>query len=585
MTRILRAAAAFSVLAGCAAPPAPPSQVRPEIIGEVERALARKPEAPPPALDQALLPPLRIELPAVDRRALEPRFDLSVSNAPAQQVFLSLVTGTRYNMLVHPSVTGAISIQLKDVTLEEALEAIRELYGFEYEKQGSRILVRPAGLQTRVYGVNYLTGQRRGTSDVRVQSGSVSDVAPAAAPGTPGAVPGAAGTAGGFPGAAPGQLPGMARALETSRVQTQQTSDFWADLTRALEAIIGREGGRGVIVTPHSGVVVVRAMPQEQRAVEQYLRETRLAVERQVMLEAKIIEVTLADEYQAGINWAAFRNSGPNIAIGQSAAAAGTTQLTTRGAGVPLTAGNQAVDTAARLAVTTALAGANPAAAIFGIALQTSNFAALLQFLETQGSVQVLSSPRIAVLNNHKAVLKVGTDEFFVTNVSTVTTTTGTATQQTPTVTVAPFFSGIVLDVTPQIAEGGSIMLHVRPSVSEVTESRRVVDLGGTLPSINLPLAKSQVSETDTIVRVADGNIVAIGGLMNVDVRDSRGGLPGSPDMLRNARLQARKKELVILLKPTVIWGDRDWEADLREAGERLRGFYPPREERGAGRP
>ncbi|MEW5862122.1 MAG: secretin N-terminal domain-containing protein [Pseudomonadota bacterium] len=568
-------------LAGCAMPPAPPSQVSPEILGEVQKAGARKPQPPASALDEALLPPLRMELPAVAGRPLEPRFDLSVSNAPAQQVFLSLATGTRYNMLVHPSVSGTISIQLKDVTLEEALEAIRELYGYEYEKQGSRIVVRPAGLQTRVYRVNYLTGQRRGTSDVRVQSGSVSDVAagvaPGAVPGAPGAAP-----AGGFPGAAPGLAPGIARALETSRVQTQQTSDFWAGLTKALEAIVGTEGGRGVVVTPHSGVVVVRAMPQELRAVEQYLRETRLAVERQVMLEAKIIEVTLADEYQAGINWAAFRNSGPNIALGQSSSATGTTQLATRGSTTPLAAGNQAVDTAARIAATagSALAAANPATAIFGIALQTSNFAALLQFLQTQGSVQVLSSPRIAVLNNQKAVLKVGTDEFFVTNVSTTTTTTGTATQQTPSVTVAPFFSGIVLDVTPQIAEGGAIMLHVRPSVSEVTESRRVVDLGGTLPSINLPLAKSQVSETDTIVRATDGNIVAIGGLMSLDVRDSRGGLPGGPDPLRNANRQTRKKELVILIKPTVIWGDRDWEADLRETGERLRGFYPPREER-----
>ena len=89
----------------------------------------------------------------------------------------------------------------------------------------------------------------------------------------------------------------------------------------------------------------------------------------------------------------------------------------------------------------------NPASAVFGLAFQTTNFAALLQFLESQGNVQVLSSPRIATLNNQKAVLKVGTDEFFVTNVSTVTTTTGATTQQTPTVTVAPFFSGILLDV------------------------------------------------------------------------------------------------------------------------------------------
>jgi MSHA biogenesis protein MshL len=191
----------------------------------------------------------------------------------------------------------------------------------------------------------------------------------------------------------------------------------------------------------------------------------------------------------------------------------------------------------------------------------------------------VLSSPRVATINNQKAILKVGTDQFFVTNVSTVTTTTAVGTQQTPTVTVAPFFSGIVLDVTPQIDDTGNIMLHVHPSVSEVTEDQRVVNLGGSIPSITLPLAKSTISETDTIVRVSDGNIVAIGGLMSVDVRDNRGGLPGfgeSATFLRNTNVVSKKKELVILLRPTIILNDSNWEQDVRDTQERFRNLYPP---------
>jgi MSHA biogenesis protein MshL len=231
------------------------------------------------------------------------------------------------------------------------------------------------------------------------------------------------------------------------------------------------------------------------------------------------------------------------------------------------------------IAAGTAASAANPASALFGLALQTSNFAALLQFLETQGSVQVLSSPRVATLNNQKAVLKVGTDEFFVTNVSTVTTFTGVTSQQSPTVTVAPFFSGILLDVTPRIDENENIMLHIHPSISEVTESPRVVSLGGSIPSITLPLAKSTVSETDSIVRATNGNIVAIGGLMSVDTRDNRGGIPGVDiAILRNTDRQAVKKELVILLKPTVLQDDRGADQDLRDTEERLRNFYAPRE-------
>jgi len=560
-------------LAGCALPPAPPNKIEPQISRELEKAGERKPMAPLASIDEALLPPLKIEMPSVRGQPIEARFDLSVSSAPAQQVFMSLVHGTRYSMLLHPGVGGTLSVNLKDVTVREALDSLRELYGYEYSIDGARITVQPAGMQSRIYRVNYLTGLRRGSTDVRVQSGSVTDTS-----GSSGA-PQPTSTSSTTPGALPGGATPVTRSLDSSRISTTQTSDFWTELRTALTAIVGTADGRGVVVSPHSGVIVVRAMPSELRAVEHYLRETRIAIERQVMLEAKIIEVTLSAGFQAGINWAAFRNSGPNITIGQAGSAGSGTQLTARGSPFSLIGGGQAVDTAERIATIagSTLAATNPAAALFGIALQTSNFAALLQFLESHGDVQVLSSPRVATLNNQKAVLKVGTDEFFVTNVSTVTTTTGTTTQQTPTVTVAPFFSGIVLDVTPQIDQAGSIMLHVHPSVSEVTESQRVVNLGGTIPSITLPLARSTISETDTIVRVSDGNIVAIGGLMSVDVRDFRGGIPGVGDPARNANRQSRKKELVILLKPTILQGDRDWEQSARESAERLQDMYRAR--------
>jgi MSHA biogenesis protein MshL len=333
-------------------------------------------------------------------------------------------------------------------------------------------------------------------------------------------------------------------------------------------------------MTPHAGVIVVRAMPDELRGVEQFLRETRISVERQVMLEAKIVEVTLSEAYQAGINWAVFRSN--TLAVGQLSTGRGATQLTARGSPFPLVGGGETVDVAGRaiLAAGTTASSANPASSVFGLAFQTANFGALLQFLESQGHVQVLSSPRVATINNQKAVLKVGTDEFFVTNVSTVSQAVGTNTVQTPTVTVAPFFSGILLDVTPRIDEDGNIMLHIHPSVSQVSESRRVIDLGGSVPSITLPLAKSTVSETDTIVRVPDGNIVAIGGLMSVEVRDNRSGIPGLDiDALRNTDRTTVKKELVILLKPTVIGDDKDWQQAVRDSQDRLRTYYP-REER-----
>ena len=567
MKRAAALACAASLASACSWPDRPQS-LHPEISSELARTAERKPPARSESLESALLPPMQLGMPSAPGLELESRFDLTVTNAPASQVFMSIVAGTRYSMLVHPAVSGAISVNLKDVTVEEALSAIRDLYGYDYKVEGTRIFVQAAGLQTRIFQVSYLTSQRRGMTEVRVQSGAVTDTA--AGPTTTG------GTT--TTGAS------TSRSLESARVRTEQQTDFWVDLRTALVAIIGPEPGRSVVVSPQSGVVVVRALPAEMRAVENYLAATRISIERQVMLEAKIVEVTLSETYRAGINWAIFHNSGSGNAIaGQLTTGTAAAALAARGAAI--SGDNIIANTAGRsiAAGAATVARENPAGAVFGLALQTSSFAALLTFLESQGDVQVLSSPRLATINNQKAVLKVGTDEFFVTNVSTTSTTSGVSTVNTPTVTVQPFFSGIVLDVTPQIDVGGNIILHIHPSVSEVTESTRIINLGTNIDEIRLPLARSQVNETDTIVRVADGNIVAIGGLMSVDVRDFRGGIPGIPEggaagaLLRNANRQSTKKELVILLKPTVIQSDRDWERDLIETRGRLDALHQQR--------
>ena len=570
MSRAARLLLALA-LAGCAVPPPYKADVDPRLLREVNTAQPAKSESLPPAVESALLPPPRMEMPSARGEPIDQRFDLSVANAPAQQVFSSLVVGTRYSMLLQPGITGTITVNLKDVTLREALDTIRELYGYDFRFEGTRIYVRSAGLQTRVFQVNYMLGQRRGTSDVRVQSSAVSDVAAAS-----NAQPGTAATP-----LSPGTPFTASRALESARVSTRQENDFWADLRTALTAIVGGGEGRQVVITPQAGVVLVRAMPAELGAVENYLRAARLALERQVMLEAKIIEVTLSDGYQSGINWALLNR---NLSFGQVGS---QTALNNQASGLPLTSQGLTIAPGQSMATpisgtgqaitSAALLAATPGAGIFGLAMQLSNFASMLQFLQTQGSVQVLSSPRIATLNNQKAVLKVGTDQFFVTNITSTSTTTATtvgavAATPIPSVTVQPFFSGIVLDVTPQIDENNQIILHVHPSVSTVSTDNKVITLG-TAGELNLPLARSDVSETDTVVRVGDGNLVALGGLMKLDLQDNRGGLPGAQEagaLANNTSRQVVKKELVILLKPTIIHSDATWQQDLRESRGRL---------------
>jgi MSHA biogenesis protein MshL len=243
-------AVALAMISGCAVPP-PTKGVLPAISSELASAAERKPPARPEALDRALLPPVQMGMPSVAGVDLEPRFDLNVSNAPAAQVFMSIVSGTRYSILLHPDVAGVISVSLKDVTVEETLSAIRELYGYEYRAEGTRIFVQPAGMQTRVFQVNFLPGQRRGSSEVRVTSGAVTDTGQAAASTPGGATPASATSS---------------HALESSRVSTLQQADFWSDLRTALLALVGTGEGRSVIVTPQSGVVVVRAFPQQSSA-------------------------------------------------------------------------------------------------------------------------------------------------------------------------------------------------------------------------------------------------------------------------------------------------------------------------------
>jgi len=220
---------------------------------------------------------------------------------------------------------------------------------------------------------------------------------------------------------------------------------------------------------------------------------------------------------------------------------------------------------------------------MFAVAVQGSNFAALMSFLETQGDVQVLSSPRIATINNQKAVLKVGNDEFFVTGVSTSTTASTGATTTVPEVELQPFFSGIALDVTPQIDRNDNIILHIHPSISQVSTVNKQINLGSNLSTINLPLASSDIRETDSIVRTRDGEVIVIGGLMTQAARDTLSKVPGvgdAPGVVGKAFRQEGsgvvKSELVILLKSTVVQGSQSWGEDILATQRRIEQMRRP---------
>ncbi len=551
MTKPALIAVAVLCIAGCASKP-PAKLPKSEALSEA----LQLPEAPPApvAVPTAPVMPEPAPAPLAAPAPNEPRISISMNNVPARQFFMALTAGTRYTMLVHTNVTGNLSAKLQDVTVPEALDAMRELYDFDITLQGRKITVRQPVMETRVFQVNYPTGSRKGSSETRVAAGSLTDMPMnAAMPGIP--------------------APATGRSPDSSRVSTLSEADFWTELKTSLEAMAGIAGGssKSVVVSPQSGVVVVRAMSRDLRDIAAYLKATQLSIERQVILEAKIIEVQLSEGYQSGVNWSAFGTGGTRAAAGvlQPGATLTNTPDTS------MNGGNlSAISGAAGSAISTV---ANAGGTMFGLALQGTSFAALVSFLETQGAVQVLSSPRVSTLNNQQAVLKVGTDEFFVTGVSGGSTTpsAGGAITTTPNVTLRPFFSGVVLDVLPQIDAEGNIMLHVRPSVSQVSTVNKSINLGSA-GQLQLPLASSSASEADSVVRAKNGQVVVIGGLMRESGSNDRsqvpglGNAPGVGKLFGNSNRSLQKRELVILLKPTVIDDAGKWNDDLLKTQQRM---------------
>jgi MSHA biogenesis protein MshL len=632
------------VLIGCSSSyPRPDLSTQEHISGEMARlssskAMAKNKPAAVPAnvLDALVQSPTGLgALPKATKTSSAQRFDLVVTDAPIGQVLSGLVEGTEYSVMLKPATQAVVepgtsstkldavdvsskrvSFKLKNITLFDALDAIRDVYGYDYTLEGHRIVVQPAELQSRLYYVNYILGQRRGVSDIQVIGGA--SVSGSSTVGT--------------------TTTSSYGSVQASGMSTTVKSDIWAEAEDALRTMLGcnipkspavnplqtrptavtgnnasradvfQQGesvqgerlrgvdgctqGRALSINAMSGTILVRGMPQELRMVERMLKAMQLSISRQVIIESKIIDVELNKDSQQGINWSQFSGGLQRMSVGGNASNVGLNQpsaVAGQIGGTTLASQSATSTTAATLGTTLgSLLGTSRSvqSAIGnsgGIALQATNFAALINFLESQGQVHVLSSPRISTLNNQKAVIKVGSEEPFVTNITGGTSQLaggGTALAVTqPTLTYQPFFSGIALDVTPQIDADDNITLHVHSMVNRVSEKNKIALPDG---STSVPFAVNTMNQTDSVVRAHDGQVVVIGGLMNERNSDTRGGVPGVRDVPLAGGLfnfgsqQFTKRELVILLKTTVVKDDDTWASMITETEERINGMKVP---------
>ena len=518
---------------------------------------------------------------------------------PADIFFNSLVADTDFGVAISEDVNVLINLSLPNVTIEEAMDTVAEIYNLDIERRGNIFTVRPGGLRTRQFSIDYLNVQRTGTSNIQVtgannQSGS----------GGGGGFSGGfnAGVSGGInngiaggsvAGLNGGNLGGTSNSGITGgggsgggQISTSTSTDFWSDLETAISNLIGVSGGSGgssglnsglfggfsgagsrnqssiseegksVLVQPLTGLVIVTAYPKDLERVEQFIIAAQESLRREVIIQVQFLEVILNKGFQYALDFNTFGRQANNPVTGSG---------TFDGDGALLGSNN---DQAAEFR--SGNAGIQGIASALQFSTNFSDFDAVFQLLQTRGTTQVISSPQLRVLNNQKAVFQDGDQEFFQTQADTTTVASANNTTTNANNNLQQFFSGISMDITPQISSNGEITLHVHPIISAVNEQSK------NIAGQSVPLARTSTREIDSIIKAENGKIVVLGGLAFERNVNETAGIPGVSrvpllgDALEQKQIQTVKSEFIILLKPIIASTEGD-RALLRESNERFR--------------
>jgi MSHA biogenesis protein MshL len=531
---LLGAGLCVAVAACASAPVAPP---RTQVHLEPAPSSAVEPAAPLPSLP-SLSGDIR------DRRA-EPRLNLDAVNQPLGVVVRELAARSGLQYQIDPEVRGTVNTVLRNKTLPEALASIMP-QGMSYQIQNGVLRVGPTRLATRIFTLDYVALSRFGSAATVIQRRLGSSAI------------GAGGVGGG--GAGGGLGTGGALGAGADVISAVSIADVWEEIRVAVEALLfdatapsnpaqgaqsasaggisGTTGrpysriapdGRRLIVNPIAGTITVSAFPAQLEQLDIFIRAFEASIQRQVLIEAKIVEVNLDRSFQFGIDW-----------------------------NVLARAGTASLNVTSRLPTTTPRTGAVPTGNVeFTLSGGPGQITAVLNALSSQGDVRVLSSPRVSALNNQRAVFDVTTGEI-VFNVTTtfVANPNGTPISQQQ-VTPQQVNVGIVLDVLPQIGADNAVTMNIRPVVTSVSRTATFKTADGA--TFSAPVIDTR--ETDTMARLRAGETIIIGGLMQTRREKVRSGVPGLRSIPLLGRLFTsysdveRKAELVIFLTPTIIAG------------------------------
>jgi MSHA type pilus biogenesis protein MshL len=526
---------------GCASPP---KKEQPKPSAQLKEATLPQP-TPEVTLKELILPQKEEA-----KRVPEKLFSFFARDASIQDVLLAFSRESDLNIVIDPEISGKVTIDLKRVTLREALDAILFPLGWTSHIDGRFIQITRPQMETRLFTLNYISTKRTGKREIYASTGG--GLQTGALLGQQGAV-----------------STGSARTGFSDLVSTDEM-DIWVEIQRGLETIIfgsvdekekaadkekatlARVDGKGrkLVINKSTGVIWVTDYPVNLNKVASYLETMEGSSQRQVTIQAKIMEVILSDEYKAGINWKVIEGLPRSINLswgltdktGTTGYPGGTTSTTSGTTGT--TAGTIATPGAFKIKPF----GGTLAIGALGTEVALSD---IVQAISEQGNVKILSNPTISTLNNQKAIIRVGDqDVFFITG--------AIATQNTVTQTVQPMTIdiGIILDVTPQIAEDGTIIMNIHPSITEKTGEKVTPDGKTTFPLLS-------VRETDTTVRVRDKQTIIIAGLMAEKKEEAAIGVPLLKSipllghLFRYKTENKKNSELVIMITPTVQIGKK----------------------------